>query len=798
MRDLSLLALPALTLALAAPAGAQTADFPYFDGFEAGSLGPEWTITKPWGSGGATVTLANGPFSGSYHLILEGPASSQDSNVTADLRIDLAGESSVLLEFQVRDYGDEYATSSGSWLGSGSNYYDGVFISDDGGTSWYEVLPLDNTTATGTYQKHTIDLDAAVLDAGMSYTSDFIVRFSWEDEYAVPTDGFGFDEVTLRSLDYATIANVQSTTVTTNGRFGTSMVGIADVSGDGFPDLAVGHPGFNSGSGRVEIYSGVDGSFISAATPSISGDQFGAAIANIGDMNGNGSDDILIGAPLNDQNGISAGAAFFYDTKTGAQLRVLYGPEAGDEFGSALAALPDVTGDGRDELVVGSPLHDGPAGVDTGRVVVYASGNYAILLDEAGQQAGEKMGTSVDGFGDQDGDGLADVIVGSPEWDLVPFLNDNVGAAHVYSSATALRVRSFSGDFSKGGFGTAVLGLGDVTDDGVADWMVGAPDQAGTAGIVRFFSGADGSLLSEDQGKAVGEHFGTVLTRAGDMDGDGGPDVAAGSASSALGTVRVYRLPSLATLVDIEPVDSKTGFGRAIAGVGDLNLDGLGDIAVGSPDEVVSGSSAAGRVRVVSTADAPTIDSIDGLHSTLSGQAVIRGTNLLANLQVQVDGVLVPTTFVSPVEALVDLTPVEPGGFFDLGVASDLGTDFIERGLSRYPAFHGPSTAALGELVELELDNGEPGAFLLAFSSQKYSAPAPFEAWGWFYGLELNGVWTLAAGNFTTETTKLVFPVSAPTAPSLVGETFHLQAWTLQSVTGVMGFTDTVSVTMTN
>ena len=164
-----LLSSPLFALVLASPAAAQTAEFPFFDGFEGGVLEPHWIISKPWGDGKATVTSGNGPYSGSYHMILDGPAASLDSNVTADLRIDLEGESSVLLEFAVRDYGDEYSTSSGSWLCAGSAYYDGVFVSDDNGVTWKEIFKLNDTHASGVYQKHTIDLDIAVADTRRPY-----------------------------------------------------------------------------------------------------------------------------------------------------------------------------------------------------------------------------------------------------------------------------------------------------------------------------------------------------------------------------------------------------------------------------------------------------------------------------------------------------------------------------------------------------------------------------------------------------------------------------------------------------
>lgn len=797
----SLLFVPLAASLLGATASAQVASFPFFDGFESGALGPHWTVTKQWGDCVGQATTANGPYSGNYHMTLDGTSASIDSNLTADLRVDLSQASSVLLEFAVRDYGDEYSTSCGKWLGAGCEYYDGVFISDDNGATWHEIFKLNDQNAGPTYQKHLIDLDVAALNAGVNYTSNFLIRFSWEDEYMIATDGFGIDEVSLRALDYATIGTIQSSSVTSNGHFGASLSGVSDVNGDGFPDLAVGHPGYLSNRGRVEIYSGKDSAFLKQATTSIFGDQFGTTLATLGDHDGDGFDELLVGAPLNDQNGASSGAAYVYSTKNGAQLQAFYGDAAGDELGAALGNAPDLDGDGLDEIVLGMPGANGLAGADCGKVRIYSSIDYSLLLEVEGSQAGERLGSSVDVYGDYDGDGKADLVTGSPVWDLVPFLQDMVGAAKVYSTGTGALLRTFQGDFSGGQFGQSVVGLGDVDGDLIADYAIGSPAHTSQTGVVRFFSGATGSLIDEDFGKAAGERFGFVLRRVGDIDGDGDEDVAAGADTDSLGTSRVYALPGLAKLADIEPIDSKTGFGSSLAGVGDLNLDGLGDLGVGAPDEsVVDGSTfiGAGRVRIVSTADAPQVDSVVGVHSLSSGYAVLTGTNLLANLQVLVDGVPVTSTYVSPVEAHVDLTPVMPGGFFDLRVGTALGSQTITRGMARFPALYTPPTAALGSNVTIELENGEPGAYLLAFSGTKYAEPAPFDNFGWYYGLELNGVWTLAAGNFTAGDTYREIVITAPTAPSLAGTDFHLQAWTYQADTAVIGFTDTMTVTVTD
>jgi hypothetical protein len=100
----------------------------------------------------------------------------------------------------------------------------------------------------------------------------------------------------------------------------------------------------------------------------------------------------------------------------------------------------------------------------------------------------------------------------------------------------------------------------------------------------------------------------------------------------------------------------------------------------------------------------------------------------------------------------------------------------------------------LGQAVFLELDNGDVGDYVLAFSGALFAAPVPFEALGWYHGLELNGVWVLASGLFTPGATQQSIALPAIVDSSLVGVTYYFQAWTSQITLGLAGFTATGSV----
>jgi hypothetical protein len=772
--------------ALVPVAGAQTtASFPFFDGFETGVLEPYWTVTVDQGAGQAQVTNANGPYSGNFHLTIDGPTSGGSNRIFVDLAVDLEGQSGLVLTFAWRDYDDDFHKA------------DGIFISDNG-VDFAEAMHLD-VSASNLYKLFTIDLDKAVGKAGMGYTSPFYIRLSWEDNFNIPTDGFGFDDISLTSVGYTKLAQLQSATPAIGGEFGVAMDSVADLDGDGIREVAVGHPGYSFGAGKVEVFSGQSSELISTVNPTLNGIRFGRALAAVGDLNGDGFDELLIGAPFDDSAGTDAGAAFLFSTKTGALLSKLTGTLAGDEFGSQVAAAPDLNGDGIGELFVSAPKADGQFGVDAGRGFVFSGADNSLLLTLEGPQVGAMAGQSIDVFGDMTGDGIVDFVMGTPDYDLLPVLDNNIGGAFIYSGVDGALARTLVGSVQDGGFGTALAALEDVTGDGILDLAVGSPEVNGAQGLVRFFDSAAGLFIKDEVGFATNDRFGAALTRAGDMDGDGTVELVVGTDPvfpSAKGYARGFSGASLEESFLFAPVDAGTGFGAALKGLGDLNGDGLADLAIAALREDAGGAASAGVVRVASTAGAPEVTSVKGVHSTLAGDAVIFGTNLLGNLSVKIDGELAVVTPVTPLEANVSLTHDQTRGYHTNKVRRPLRGVNLPEGLVRYPALKAPDTLALGDDLVVDLDNGEPGAFVLAFSSLKYATPAPFENFGWYYGLELNGVWMVAAGGFAPGATARTRVLAGTSAPDLLGTTFYLQAWTLQTGLGLAGFSNTVETTM--
>jgi hypothetical protein len=301
-----------------------------------------------------------------------------------------------------------------------------------------------------------------------------------------------------------------------DGRLGTAVAGIGDVDGDGHDDVAAGevhtNPGVTGGAGYVFVLSGIDGSLIRTLAGDNPGDGFGSSIAAAGDIDGDGVEDMIVGAP-----GASYGAGFpgyarIFSGATGALLFNFDGAVVNDQLGDSVAGLGDADGDGIADVAVGAS-DEGLGGF----VHVYSGSDGSLIRSFAAADKSEHLGSSLAGVGDIDGDGLGDVLAGAP------FDSLNTGLARVYSPASGATLYTLVGDHQGEKLGRSVAGTGDLTGDGVPDFLIGA--EAGFSsyyGYARLFSGADGSIAAEmradnpsdELGFAVGETGGHMLVSA--------------------------------------------------------------------------------------------------------------------------------------------------------------------------------------------------------------------------------------------------------------------------------------------
>lgn len=247
-----------------------------------------------------------------------------------------------------------------------------------------------------------------------------------------------------------------------NARAGLSVAGLGDINSDGKPDFVIGAPGKNIGqgeSGKADVgvayfFSGADGSLIRTLSDpdSTVNARFGFAVANAGDVDGDGISDTLFGAPGKAQ-------AFVFSGKRGLLLFTIASPvqEKTNSFGSAVAGGKDFDGDGKPDFVVGAPLFR----KSQGEVFLFKGSNGRVLrrLNVPSPQNFARAGASVAAIEDVTGDGRADVMVGIPEQDVGGLTN--AGEALIFDGVTGSVFQTLTSETKQSfaGFGTAVTAV---------------------------------------------------------------------------------------------------------------------------------------------------------------------------------------------------------------------------------------------------------------------------------------------------------------------------------------------------
>ena len=402
-----------------------------------------------------------------------------------------------------------------------------------------------------------------------------------------------------------------------DARFAEAVAGIGDVNGDGVTDLLVGAPfqilGGNLNQGRAFVFSGADRRLVLTLDhPAPQGlALFGSAVAGAGDVNRDGRPDVLVGAPGQRVGGrANQGQAYVLSGGDGRLLLILDNPipQAEAAFGAAVAGAGDVNGDGAPDLLVGAPEQDGDSSSE-GQAFVFSGADGRVLLTLSASQGCCNFGSAVAAAGDVNDDGAPDLSVG-----------EGGSGVQVFSGADGSVLRTLDRPPGAIGFGEAIAGIGDVNGDGAPDLLVGAPNAnvggEGLQGRAFVFSGADASLL-RTLDLPIPEsvaRLGSAVAGAGDVNGDGVPDVLAGAPGHDVaggardqGQALVFSGTdaSLLLTLDTPTPDSNAGFGEVVAGIGDLDGDGAPDFVVGAPGHDVGGNVRQGRAFVFVSAPVP-------------------------------------------------------------------------------------------------------------------------------------------------------------------------------------------------
>lgn len=395
--------------------------------------------------------------------------------------------------------------------------------------------------------------------------------------------------------------------------FGFAVASAGDVNDDGTPDIIIGAHSNNAGgpaAGRVYVFSGLNGDTLHIFTGDSAFVQFGISVAGIGDINGDEFDDVLIGASAAGPHSAGAGRVFAYSGQTGDLLYIVTGEASGDRFGQSLAALGDLDGDSINDFITGAFFNDA-TGDNAGRAYVYSGANGAPLDTVSGEAAGDWFGAAVGNAGDVNNDGTPDIIVGAPLSDSGGF---GAGRAYVFSGADWSRLYTWSGTGTFDQLGYAVSGVGDVNNDGFDDLIVGAPiDQDGSfRGKAFVFSGADGLTLHFLIGEDINDEFGESVAGIPDANGDGLPDFLIGTrygGPAQAGRAYAYAGTDGSLIGFYEGIDGSDFFGHSFAPYADLDGDGWPEIIVGSSGKDANGENA-GAAFVLTMSPDSDMDSV--------------------------------------------------------------------------------------------------------------------------------------------------------------------------------------------
>jgi len=401
----------------------------------------------------------------------------------------------------------------------------------------------------------------------------------------------------------------------TNAYFGSEVASAGDVNGDGYEDVIVGAEAYDNGQideGRAFVFSGSAGGLGSTpdwrAESNLTSAYFGNAVASAGDVNGDGYDDVIVGASGYTHGQDKEGRAYVYYGSAGGLSRApnwrAESNQATAYFGNSVASAGDVNGDGYDDVIVGAFRYSNGQDYE-GRAYVYYGSQGGLRTTPnwraESNQEGAEFGFSVASAGDVNGDGYDDVIVGAEDYSHGEGAE---GRAYLYlgspeglSTTTNWKAES---NWYYANFGYSVASAGDVNRDGYDDVIVGAPfyydDNDDYEGEAFVFLGSAGGLstiynwkLEPNQIRAF---FGYSVASAGDVNGDGYEDVIVGARWYTHGQDsegRAFVFSGSADGLSIIPNwiaesnHANAYFGSAVASAGDVNEDGYEDVIVGAP-----------------------------------------------------------------------------------------------------------------------------------------------------------------------------------------------------------------------
>jgi len=496
-----------------------------------------------------------------------------------------------------------------------TNYYIGTDIDDDG-----IIDSCDNCINTANADQEDADVDGLGNECDNCPNDSNPQQFdtdgdgigdacdncygSWD---LVDTDGDGYndcddncpyvynpDQIDTNGDSFGDACECFLPVYTFNGEADSNyycfVSGAGDVNNDGTPDLLVGasrnsDAGYHAG--KAYVYSGSDGSTIYTFTGEAEGHVFGH-VSFLGDINDDDYSDILIGAQGSDAGTQIEGYAYVYSGIDSTLLHKFTGEATGDRFGNCVSGAGDINNDGINDILIGAWGNDAN-GTRAGRAYAYSGDDFSLMYTFTGDSAEDQFGSEVAIVGDVNNDNYDDILIGA-------LGNDEnglaAGKAYLYSGFDSSLMYSYTGEAEGNRYGFSLSGVGDMNNDNYDDFAVGAfkgqGDTNSDSGRVYVYSGIDGSLLylfTLERRNDDDDFSGVRMAAAGDVNNDGYDDIIIRARSSNDidgGRAHVYSGANGLLLYALKCEAADDNFGYKVAGVGDINKDGFDDIFVGA------------------------------------------------------------------------------------------------------------------------------------------------------------------------------------------------------------------------
>ena len=316
--------------------------------------------------------------------------------------------------------------------------------------------------------------------------------------------------------------------------FGHSLALVGDLDGDGRADWLVGAPAGTQGThqGFAELRSGSDQHVIARVTGDAA--AFGVDVAGLGDVDADGSPDFAIATPPIVRNATGQGCVTVFSGRTRQALRVITNDLPGIWFGASIADAGDTDGDGVHDLAIG-----GNFGAAPGTVRLYSGRTGAVLQTWSDDSPTSGFGTLVTSVGDLDGDGSGDLAVSA----IRLAADTGPDQVHLFSGRSGRRITTISGDRANSRFGTSVVRYEPLRRHAPLLLAIGASlGGSSSCGSIEFWTPA-GAKVSSLHGPGAFSGFGGWIATVNDLDGDGRPELfVAGPRANHEGSV--YRVDS--------------------------------------------------------------------------------------------------------------------------------------------------------------------------------------------------------------------------------------------------------------